>query len=67
MPFGFCNAPASFEILMEIVLRGSTEKKRFVYLDDVKVFSETLEERLKNVDEIFQQFQEAGLKLSVIP
>ena len=44
MPFGLCNAPATFQRLMNIVF--ATEINRFilVYLDDILIFSESIEE-----------------------
>ena len=38
MPFGLVNAPATFERLMERVLRGIAWTECLVYLDDILVF-----------------------------
>ena len=40
MPFGLCSAPATFQRLMDKVLRG-TEKFTGVYLDDILVHSQS--------------------------
>ncbi|UYV62799.1 K02A2.6-like [Cordylochernes scorpioides] len=60
MPFGLCNAPATFERLMELVLRGLTWKTCLVYLDDVM----DVREHLKNLQEIFNRFKAANLGLN---
>jgi hypothetical protein len=39
MAFGLCNVPATFERLMETVLRGLTYDSCLVYLDDVIVIA----------------------------
>lgn len=39
MPFGLCNAPATFERMMDGILRGLKWKICLCYLDDVVVFS----------------------------
>lgn len=64
MPFGLCNAPATFERLMEFVLRGLTWKTCLVYLDDVMVMGRNFEEHLRNLQEVFDRFQAANLKLN---
>ena len=48
MPFGLCGAPATFEHVMELVLRGLRWELCLVYLDDVIVFGKTFEQALEN-------------------
>jgi len=46
MPFGLCNAGPTFQRLMDVVLNGLSLQICLAYLDDVVVFSRTLEEHL---------------------
>ncbi|GBO20384.1 Retrovirus-related Pol polyprotein from transposon 297 [Araneus ventricosus] len=64
MPFGLCNAPATFEQLMETVLRGLTSEACLVYLDDIIIVGRTFQEHLNNIRKVFQRLQKANLKLS---
>jgi hypothetical protein len=48
MPFGLCNAPASFQRMMNDILRDFLHKFVTVYLDDVCIFSRTLEEHFEH-------------------
>ena len=64
MPFELCNAPATFERLMEMVLRELTWKTCLVYLDDIMVMGKTFEEHLTNLEEVFSRMKEANLKLN---
>ncbi|GBL83266.1 Retrovirus-related Pol polyprotein from transposon 297, partial [Araneus ventricosus] len=64
MPFGLCNAPATFERLMETVLRGLSSEACLVYLDDIIIVGRTFEEHLSNHRKVFQRLQNANLKLS---
>ena len=67
MPFGLTNAPAVFQRLMQKVLSGlKTESgKDFVevYIDDVLIFSETLEGHLEHIRLVLERLKKAGLKL----
>ena len=63
MPFGLATAPATFERLMELVLKGLTFDRCLVYLDDVIVFGRTFEEALQNLDRVFERIEQASLLL----
>ena len=63
MPFGLCNAPATFQRLMERVLAGIAREKCIVYLDDILVMGKTFQEHLSNLREVFSRLSGAGLKL----
>ena len=63
MSFGLCNAPGTFERLMECVLRGLTWQVALIYLDDVLEYSETFEAHLQHLHLVFDRFRAAGLKL----
>jgi len=63
MPFGLCNAPSTFQRLMDNVLKNLTWKYCLVYLDDVIVFSKDFDSHLVRLNEILSRFEEANLKL----
>jgi hypothetical protein len=63
MPFGLCNAPATFQRTMDKVLRGIKDDFVMVYLDDVIIYSKTFEEHLQHIDEVFGRIREANLRL----
>ena len=62
MPFGLCNAPATFQRLMQRVLAG-LESFCSVYIDDIIVFLETVEEHGDHLYQIFQRLRRLRLKL----
>ncbi|PIK54499.1 Retrovirus-related Pol polyprotein from transposon [Apostichopus japonicus] len=53
MPFGLCNAPATFERLMEKILSGLQWQTCLVYLDDVIIFGKNFEEHIAAIDDVF--------------
>lgn len=63
MPFGLCNAPGTFQRLMEFVLAGLQWQVCLVYLDDVIVYSRDFNEHVERLREVFQRLRQAGLKL----
>ena len=63
MPFGLCNALATFQRLMDLILAGLQWSQCLVYLDDVIIIGKTFEEHLLNLKSVFTRISEAGLKL----
>ena len=63
MPFGLCNAPATFQRLMDMVLAGVQWSSCLVYLDDIIIVGKTFQHHLQNLREVFSRLREAGLKL----
>ena len=62
VPFGMCNAPATFQQHMETVLTDLLWKECFAYLVDVLVSSPDSDGYLKSL-KVFDRIQEAGLHL----
>ncbi|GFS87899.1 retrovirus-related Pol polyprotein from transposon 412 [Trichonephila clavipes] len=59
-----CNAPATFERLMETVLKGLTFEACLIYLDDVIIGGRTFEEHLQNIRKVLSKLSDANLKLN---
>ncbi|GBM64117.1 Retrovirus-related Pol polyprotein from transposon 297 [Araneus ventricosus] len=64
MPFELCNAPATFERLVEAVLRGLSSEACLVNLDDIIIVGRTFEEHLNILPKVFKRLEKANLKLS---
>ena len=63
MPYGLCNALATFQWLMQNCLGELNLTYALIYLDDVIVFSRTEEDHLIWLRVVFEHFREHGLKL----
>ena len=63
MLFGLCNAPPTFQRLMQNCLGELNLTYCLIYLDDVIIFSQTEEEHLERMRVVFDHFCEHGLKL----
>ena len=63
MPFGLCNAPATFQRLMDLILAGVQWSRCLVYLDDIIIIGRDFSEHLQNLGAVLQKLREAGLRL----
>ncbi|GBG62125.1 hypothetical protein CBR_g29325 [Chara braunii] len=60
MPFGLTNVPATFQTAMNDILRDILEEYVLVYLDDILVYSRTLEDHLRHLRDALQRLRKHG-------
>lgn len=65
MPFGLKNAPASFQRMMNEVLHDYINNICVVYLDDILIFSTSLQEHIISLTKIFRRLSEYNLKVQI--
>ena len=63
MPFGLTNSGASFQRLMGHILRGLEYRFALIYIDDIVIFSKSIEEHLTHLKEVFRRLRDANVKL----
>lgn len=65
MPQGVTNAPSTFQRLMEKCMEDINLREVLVFLDDLIIFSETLEEHERRLLKVLSRLREYGLKLAL--
>ena len=61
--FGLTGAPATFQRAMDVILRGLSWVDLVVYLNDIVVFANTLEEHRRRLEALLDRLENAGLKI----
>jgi hypothetical protein len=65
MPFGLKNAPATFQRVMDNVLKELQGKVCFVYMDDIIIFSTSLQEHTSNLRLVFEKLRKCRFKIQL--
>ena len=61
MPFGLTNAPAVFQHMANNDFRDFLDRFVIIYLDDILIYSRTLEEHERHVRQVLEHLQQFGL------
>lgn len=61
MPFGLCNAPATFQRLMDNILMGIKGEEALVYLDDIIIYGNSIEQHTERLNKVLKRLEEANL------
>ncbi|GJV20413.1 reverse transcriptase domain-containing protein [Tanacetum coccineum] len=64
MPFGLCNAPATFQRCMLAIFHDMIEESVEVFMDDFSVFGNSFDTCLNNLDKMLQRCKDAHLVLN---
>ncbi|GKE14744.1 reverse transcriptase domain-containing protein [Tanacetum coccineum] len=61
MPFGLCNAPATFQRCMLAIFHDMIEELLKIFMDDFSVFGNSFDKCLNNLDKMLQRCKDANL------
>lgn len=65
MPFGLINAPSTFQRAMDHILRGIQNKFCLIYMDDLIIFSTSLQEHEQHIRQVFDRLRLFNLKIQL--
>jgi hypothetical protein len=63
MPYGISNSPASFQRLIDNVMRNLIGPECWIFIDDVLIFSDSVEEHARRLSNALERFEKANLQL----
>ena len=65
MPFGLCNAPATFQRMMNEIFKDIDWTTGGTYIDDIIVASDTFDDHLADIQKVFNRLREHNLKIKL--
>ena len=65
MPFGLVNAPATFQTMMNEILREFLDQGVVVYIDDILIYTKTVKEHITLVRKVLQRLREYQMAISL--
>src|SRR6266852_5394205 len=64
MPFRLANAPATFQAMINHVLKEFLDQGVVVYIDDVLIYTKTLDEHQAHLTKVLKKLEEYGLAVA---
>ena len=64
MPYGLVNSGASFQRLIGHILRGLEYRLALIYIDDIIIFSASVDEHVVHLKEVFRMLRDVNVKLN---
>ncbi|MES9882597.1 MAG: reverse transcriptase family protein, partial [Sedimenticola sp.] len=65
MPMGLCNSPGTFQRLKEVCLAQANIDNLLIYLDDILVYSRSIDDHIARLQYVFSRLQAHGLKMKL--
>lgn len=65
MPFGLCNAPSTFQRLMQRIFGDQQGQSLLLYFDDIVVFSSSIQQHLQRLEGVLGRLEKEGLKVKL--
>ena len=65
MPFGLCNAPSTFQRMINDVFHDRLDVGVIAYMDDILIYTETVEEHVPLVRRVMERLRKARLCFSI--
>jgi len=65
MPFGLCNSPSTFQSKINDIFRDMLDVEVIAYMDDILIYTETVEEHVALVRRVMESLRKARLCLSI--